>query len=166
MDQAQLLEDIQTRMGGASEAQAERAVVATLSGLAEVVRTVDLEPLAQALPRCYAQVLYQRHRDASETLRSGDRRVSSAAVGNPQCGPDRQVDLATFFARVASREGVPIGYAMEHAQAVCRALWGLIDEQARAQLSIALWPELLRPSLQDRLEARRPSRTESLWPAD
>ncbi len=140
MNQLELLEDIKIRMGGASDEQADRALVATLSGLGEVVRAVDLEPLAAALPRRYAAVLREHRRDPS-------------------------VDLATFFRRVATREQVGLGYATEHAQAVCRALWRHIDEQARAQLSIALWPELLRPSLQDRHEPRKPHRPAPYWPA-
>ena len=140
MELRELLEEIKTRMGGASDEQAERAVIATLCGLGEVVRAVDLEPLAAALPRRYADALCDHRRDP-------------------------KVDLATFYRRIAAREQVGLGYATEHAQVVCRTLWRLIDEQARAQLSISLWPELLRPALQDRHEPRKPHRPAPDWPS-
>jgi hypothetical protein len=46
--------------------------------------------------------------------------------------------LHAFYERVAAREGLAIGTAVEHAQCVCRALAELLDDDTRARLARAL----------------------------
>lgn len=43
-------------------------------------------------------------------------------------------DLASFYERVAHREGYELGVALEHAQCVCRALAEALGEDGRRQL--------------------------------
>jgi uncharacterized protein (DUF2267 family) len=50
--------------------------------------------------------------------------------------PARPADtLHDFYDRVASREGVEPGFAVEHAQCVCRAIGEQLDERARDRLA-------------------------------
>ncbi len=128
----ELIAEVRGRMGGATREDAVKAIHATLAILAEHMNRGDVEAVAARLPEPFGATM----------------RVNAL---------DMNHDLRSFYARVAAQEHVPLGYAVEHAQAVCRALMLLLDEQARAHLSIHVWPELLRPSVGDRLApAMRP----------
>jgi uncharacterized protein (DUF2267 family) len=122
MNEQQLLDEVMVRMGAATHAQARRAIVATLMTLGERLGSEDKLAVAAELPRELADHLL------------------SFVV-------DPALDLPEFYARVARREGVGKGFAFEHAQAVTRGLSALLSKQARSQLCIDVWPELVRPSL-------------------
>jgi uncharacterized protein (DUF2267 family) len=122
MNEQQLVDEVMQRMGAATRAQARRAIVATLMTLGERMGAADKAAVAAELPRAFAEQLLS-------------------------FGPDWSLDLPEFYARVARREGVDKGVAYEHAQAVCRGLSALLSKQARAQLCIEVWPELVRPAL-------------------
>ncbi len=137
MDHEQLIEEVRSRMGGGDDQTVARAIDATLEALSLRLICADAERVARALPLRFAAV-----------LRGGMR--------------DPAMDLAAFYQRVAEREGVQPGAAMEHAQAVCAALMQLLDHQARAQLRIHLWPELLVGSVGDRYAERHRPRGRTL----
>jgi uncharacterized protein (DUF2267 family) len=124
MEYGELITQVRTRMGNATAREAAHAVVATLYALAPRLRRVDAETVAERLPPNLAALL------------TSDR-------------ADGELGLESFYAEVARLEGRDIGFAMEHAQAVCQSLMHLLDAQARTQLSINVWPELVRPSLFD-----------------
>jgi uncharacterized protein (DUF2267 family) len=46
--------------------------------------------------------------------------------------------LADFYARVAAREGIELGFAREHAQSCCRALAEMLDEDTLQRISRAV----------------------------
>lgn len=118
MQKGELVEEVRSRIGRADARAAERAIVATLAALGTRLMCVDAERVAQSLPRQFATAL------------CGGRR-------------DDGIDLRGFYRLVARREGVAEGDAVDHAHAVCASLMKLLDEQARAQFRIHLWPELL-----------------------
>jgi uncharacterized protein (DUF2267 family) len=128
---AALICDVAERIGGASEKQAQAALVAVLEALGAKLPCDDANVVAGALP---------------EQLR--------AHLAQPS-QPD--MSLEEMIALVREREHVPQGFALEHAQAVCAAIAAALDEQGRAQLRIHVWPELTRPSLRD-LPIRVPQR--------
>lgn len=121
----ELVETVRVRMGGATQDEAVAATHATLAALGEHMGSIDALAVAAALPPPF---------DA--TLRNNI--------------VDIRHDLDSFYARVAAREGVALGFAMEHAQAVCRALVLVLGEDVHEHLSVDVWPELLRPGVADR----------------
>jgi uncharacterized protein (DUF2267 family) len=123
MDESELIEIVKTRIGAATDADAERAIEAVLTTLGERMPAVDVQVVAAELPPRFARAMQ---------LRSHDPGMS----------------LEEFYARVSRRAGLSHGFAREHVQAVCRALYALLDP--RAQPCIDVWPELVRPSLADR----------------
>jgi uncharacterized protein (DUF2267 family) len=127
MRDTSLLEAIGARMGGASGAEAEAALEAVLRTLSERLRAATTARLAAALPERFADWLARGGPDPS--LASAD----------------------AFYARVGWREGVSRRFAIEHAQAVCRALLLELDAPTTVLVARELWPELLRPSLADLL---------------
>jgi uncharacterized protein (DUF2267 family) len=123
MQEDELIERVRARLGDASAWQAAQAIEATLATLGERMRTVDACAVASELPPRFAAALTRR-----------------------PCA--RLAALSDVYQGVARREHVPLPSAMLHAQAVCRALCELLGEQMRAQLSIRVWPQLLRPSFE------------------
>lgn len=120
MDAHQLVYEVQSRLGGITEGEARAAIYATLRALSEHMQPVDRGVVAGALPPPFAAVL------------------DEAAERGPH-------DLTSFCARVAALAKVSPGFAASRATAVCRALMVHLDEQRRAHLALALWPQLLRP---------------------
>lgn len=121
MDGRQLVFEVQARLGGTTERDALTAIAATLRALSEHMQPVDRGAVASALPPPFAEMLEE----------GGDR------------GP---YDLRSFCERVAALARVSTPFAARHAAAVCRTLMGHLDEQQRAHLALALWPQLLRPA--------------------
>lgn len=127
----ELVETVRTRMGGATKDEAVAAIHATLAALGEHMGSIDALAVAAALPPPF------------------DATLRNHIV-------DMKHDLRSFYARVAAREGVELGFAMEHAQAVCRALM-LVGDDVDEHLSVDVWPELLRPGLADARASAPPS---------
>jgi uncharacterized protein (DUF2267 family) len=94
-----------------------RAVASTLEALGECLSPHDAEQLATSLPLDLAQ-----------------------AVGRARW--HRAADAEEFFAVVSAKEGVRLGLAIEHAQAVCEALAEYLDPEVRIQLERHLPSEL------------------------
>ncbi|MGM0557095.1 MAG: DUF2267 domain-containing protein [Myxococcota bacterium] len=91
---------------GLDETAAMAAAEATLQTLGEIVPQKARKHIQKKLP---------------EDL--------EAALTRGEAGQD--FDLDTFYARVAKREGVAMGFGMEHAQAVCQALAEQLDNEDR-----------------------------------
>jgi hypothetical protein len=75
-------------------------------------------------------------------------------------GPDADSEeggLTAFYARVRDAEDVGYGFAIEHAQAVCRSLYMHLDESRRKQLTDPLWKELTAPGLEARFAESAPT---------
>src|SRR5262245_11519660 len=113
MDLQSLVDRVQELAGFAAPAEAERAT-------SMVVRTLG-EALAPADARAFAAALPQKLRGEAV----------HAAFG-------ADLDRATLFAHVASREHVARGFGVEHTQAVCHALAEQLDPHALAHLRAAL----------------------------
>lgn len=105
METNAFLQSIRGRTG-LDEPGAIAAAEATLQTIGEIMPGEDLEHLEKALPSGIEAQLHQ--------TRSG-----------------QDYDLDTFYARVAKREGVALGFGMEHAQAVCQALAEQLDTDDR-----------------------------------
>ena len=90
---------IQTIRGrtGLDEEAALGAAAATLQTLGELLSAKDRKHFGKKLPEAM-----ERYLNNSKA--------------------DQAFDLDTLYARVAQREGVAMGFGMEHAQAVCQAL--------------------------------------------
>lgn len=82
---------------GLDEQAARDATEATLQTLGELLPAKDRKHFGKKLPEALERYL------------------------NDSKG-EQEFDLDTFYARVAQREGVAMGFGMEHAQAVCQAL--------------------------------------------
>lgn len=132
MEASRLVQDVMVRLGTEREAEGERALQATLETVGERLSAADAEAIAAELPPTYAEALHRGRREPS-------------------------LGLDAFQARVARRAGIPTGYARELAQAVCGALRADLGADAVDRLDRALWPELLRPSLRDRLGPTTPA---------
>ena len=108
-DHDAFLHRVQALTGASRAADAERMVRAVLSVLLEELPAGERLGLLSELPR---------------TLRA-----------LPAPGVVRTSDtLRAFYERVASREGVSLGSAVEHAQSVCRALAESLSHEARHKL--------------------------------
>lgn len=116
-----LIAEVRARLGGAPEGEARRALRATMSTLAEALAPVDVHAVMAALPE-----------EVGDLMRAHERPSMLAP--------------AELYARVAWREGISLGAARAHAQAVCGALRLLLPAQARTQLCSQLWPELVHGS--------------------
>lgn len=114
MRREELLDTVAARGALESTAAAERAVEATLAGLAEVLVDLDATVIASRLPQPWSSLM-------------------ANAAG-------RELGLDEFYARVAAREGVAPSVALEHAQVVCLALAEALDPDARAHLTLHLEP--------------------------
>jgi uncharacterized protein (DUF2267 family) len=95
---------------GLDEAAAVAAAEATLQTLGEILPQKDRKKLQKKL---------------SEGLETHLTSVEA----------DQEFDLDTFYARIAKREGVAMGFGMEHAQAVCQALAEQLDKDDRVFLT-------------------------------
>jgi uncharacterized protein (DUF2267 family) len=126
MHEQRLIDRVKARMGGGNDAEAAVALEATLMTLGERMNPAHAAAVARELPP----------RWASELLRRGHQ--------------PGLVALDEFYQRAARRERQPLITAVEHAQAVCRALCDTLSAEALAELRVDVWPELLRPSLEDR----------------
>jgi uncharacterized protein (DUF2267 family) len=126
MDHRELITEVRSRMGGAGDAAAERAIEATLRVVAARMNPADAAHVARNLPSPYDGLL------------------------TPQDQGEPPADLDAFYRRVSELEGAQLGHAVEHAQSVCAAIMTLLDEQSRTQFSTSLWPELTTGTLQDR----------------
>lgn len=105
----QLVEEVRFRSGFDDRDDAERVTHVVLEVLGERLDDHASELVASRLPG-----------------RFGDRIRSSVHAGD--------FDLQGFYDRVASREGVREGFALEHAQVVCRAIAERLDDEARQHL--------------------------------
>lgn len=93
----EIVERVRDRGGFEDEAEAARAIAATLATLRQRLVDDEAEAVARALPDVFAEILrrgaYEGDFDADELIR-----------------------------RVQAREAVPRAFAREHAQVVCQAL--------------------------------------------
>jgi uncharacterized protein (DUF2267 family) len=105
-------------MGEATRRDAERAVRATLTSLAPCLSPEERARLRFDLPRSLRPVL-------------------------ATTAPTQPIQVDTFYRRVAEREGVELPVAVQHARAVCGAIWELLDPLAQNDLAAELWPEVV-----------------------
>jgi uncharacterized protein (DUF2267 family) len=125
MNHTQLIESAAKRMGTTNHEEAERAIAAVLITLGETLRRRELPDVAAALSPDLAALLCER------------------ACPRPR-------NVCEFVARVAQREGVSQGFALEHSQAVLDALSNALGLAARERLRADVWPDLLVPTLRGR----------------
>ena len=121
MDRAPFVALVSER-SGLDEAAAERVIVATLSGLAERLLSIDAQAIAARLPRPWAPLL---------------------ARGQ---GQDFTVD--GLYTRVGNRAGLSRLEALEQTQVVCQVLSDALDETGRQHLVLHLddeWRRLFAP---------------------
>src|SRR6266542_998251 len=116
MDYEVLLERVKRWGGLKRRREAERATVATLRALRELLFDDEADALARELPSRLARVV---------------RKGSHAAP----------IGLAEFYQHAARFEGGDAPFANEHAQAVCQALASVLPPASVARLARAL-PEL------------------------
>lgn len=109
MSYEQFLERVMQRAGFEQTEQADKAARATLQTLAERLTKDEKHSLSAELPEPLAQILR-----------------TSAHEGD--------FDLAEFYERVQRREGGTIHFAVEHTQAVCEALAGVLSEPVLVRL--------------------------------
>lgn len=120
MRYAQLIERVVALAGLQQASEAERAVEATLPSLAEVLAADDADALRRGLPA-----------QASRWLQ-----VDTPAAERPSD------DVDAFYARVADRSGLELGFAREQAQAVLAAVAEIADQDAVHRVTRHLRPEL------------------------
>jgi uncharacterized protein (DUF2267 family) len=113
----ELLHRVEELAAFATDDEAERALAATLVTLGECLADNESRALAGELPPPAAQALRR-----------------AAFTGG--------CDVSEFYDRVARREGVAIGFGVEHAQAVCRAVGEGISEEALVRLRKELTPDV------------------------
>ncbi len=102
LDERQVIEKVSQHAGCSEDADARRAISATLSALSEFLTGGEATTLGHQLSSDWAAALL------------------------PATGP-RPFERDAFYQAVARREGVAIGVALEHAHAVCGALADLLD---------------------------------------
>jgi uncharacterized protein (DUF2267 family) len=105
MESQAILQTIRGRTG-LDEKAAIGAAEATLQTIGEIMPKNDRERIQRALPNELEPFITESK-------------------------PDQNYDLDTFYARVAQREGVAMGFGMEHAQAVCQALAEHLEKDDR-----------------------------------
>lgn len=120
MRYAQLIERVVALAGLQQASEAERAVEATLPSLAEVLAADDAEALRRGLP---AQASRWLQFDTPAAGRLSD-------------------DVEAFYARVAERSGLDLGYAREQAQAVLVAVGEIADQDVVHRVTRHLGPGL------------------------
>jgi uncharacterized protein (DUF2267 family) len=89
-------------VGGLGETQARQAMVATLETLGESLPSVTARALADVLSPVLSNAVLRRESPGELTREA-------------------------FFSRVAAREKVAVGFALEHAQMICAKLAELVD---------------------------------------
>ena len=105
-----VLVELITEAGGfVSTKDASLALMATLAALGERLQEEPRELIAASLPEELADLMRERAPDPSE-------------------------ELSELFDRVRLHEGVKIGFAVEHAQIVCRAVGELLSPESRMRL--------------------------------
>lgn len=123
VDREQLLDEITWRTGLSDRTAAGTALDATLEALGERLTAPDAAAFAEALPPPLAAALH---------------RLARHTAPKP----------SALFARIAVTEGVSPGVALEHGEAVCRALAGALGPELRALLAHRLptdWAALFAP---------------------
>ncbi|MDB4995548.1 MAG: hypothetical protein JWM74_2980 [Myxococcaceae bacterium] len=115
------IDETRLRSGLETTAEARRAIGATLRTLAERLSPEIVSRLASELPRELAMQL--------RTPRSTAGHVRSFAANE-------------LYARVARREGVTVGFAREHAQAVCTTVARALPEEIVEAVRRDLDPDL------------------------
>lgn len=98
------LQKVQDRAGLTGPDEADRVARATVEALGELLVDHDRRRLAEHLPDPLARA-----------LRDGE--------------PGQDFELDDFYARVQRREGVTLGFGVEHAQAVCQALTEVLGDE-------------------------------------
>jgi uncharacterized protein (DUF2267 family) len=120
MSYERYLETIRAAGGLRDRAEASRVATATLEALGMVLDPFDAEALAELLPQELARALVRRR------------------------GEPAAIDPDELARRVGAIEGVPVGFAREHAGIVCSALSDLLDEEGlrlfEARVPALLWP--------------------------
>jgi uncharacterized protein (DUF2267 family) len=116
MDHDVLLGRVKRWGGMTGKREAEHAIFATLKALREALFDDEADELARELPPRLAAF-----------VRSGSHRARMGAKA--------------FYEEASRCEGVSMGFAVEHAQAVCQALASLVPPSSVARLTHAL-PEL------------------------
>src|SRR5262245_40054760 len=122
-----LAQRVRLLTGIADDAALQRVIGAVSSTLAEQLSPSARARLARVLPRERADAVMRAPR------READR-------------------LDAFYERVSRREGVEHGFAVEHAQSVCRALGDALDDDGRRQIAACLSDavaRMLAPSAQE-----------------
>jgi uncharacterized protein (DUF2267 family) len=109
MTYEQMIELVQKRAGFASVEEAERAVRVTVCTLGERLMPEEALALAEALPDPLAAEL---------------RRTTYGG----------EFDLAEFYDRIARREGLRVGFGVEHAQAACQVIGEALPIELRERL--------------------------------
>lgn len=103
------VEEVQRRTGLATPELSRRAIQVTLGALRQRLVDDEAAALARELPEPFAQLMRGGAYDADFTVDD-------------------------LYYRVREREGVPLGFAAEHAQAVCQVLAEEIDGETLARL--------------------------------
>lgn len=129
MTYSELLSHVAERSGLASPQQAERTVRAVLGVIRERLSWPTLQALAEDLPAPLA--------------------ASLRVAGTPE-----EFDLVELYARVARREGVRPGFALEHTGIVCQVIAEALTPAALYRLREAL-PEEIAALFQPREQAER-----------
>lgn len=111
------LAEVARRAGFSGAEQARRASVAVLASLGERLVPDERRAVALALPEVLAQPLL-------------------GAESSADFGADE------LYRRVADREGTPLGFAVEHTQAVLEALGATLPLATRVRLERHLGPAL------------------------
>lgn len=109
--------EVELRGGFADPGEAERAVAAVARVLGQRLLPEERASLVAVLPGPVAA------------------RLSAAAY-------ERDFDAGELYDRVARATAIGHGFGMEHTQAVCQVIGGLLPEDARRRLQKALPPEL------------------------
>jgi uncharacterized protein (DUF2267 family) len=117
MKQERFVEEVMQRAGFQQPAMASLAIDATLEILGQRLTAGEVQELSHQLPGALGQ-----------TLRRG-----------PHGGTFGRDEL---YRRVSRREGVRLGFAVEHAQVVCQVLAEGIDDELRERLHHRLPPEI------------------------
>lgn len=117
MKQEQFVENVMGRAGFQQPAMASLAIDATLEALGQRLTAAEVHELADQLPAALGQALGR----------------------GPHGGTFGRDEL---YRRVSRREGVRLGFAVEHAQVVCQVLAEAIDDELRERLHRRLGPEI------------------------
>jgi uncharacterized protein (DUF2267 family) len=107
------------RIGSATAAEAERAIVATLEALSQRMLHIDINVVADRLPKDFSAAL-RRH-----------------------CGTEEEFGAHELYARVAQTEDLQLGFGMEHVQVICQLLARQLDTDGLAHLRLRMPDDIL-----------------------